>query len=773
MLQSFGNGGVSAAVERGGSMSDEKRQAAGEVPPAIGRYQITGALGFGAMGAVYKAFDPLIKRTLAIKTIRLDIPRRSPQHRAFIDRFYQEVRIAGTLSHPGIVTLFDVGEEDGVPFLAMEYVEGKTIGAVLDEGTRFKPERVIGLVSQMAAALDYAHSRGVVHRDIKPTNLIVNAADEVKVTDFGIAKLADAEITHSGTLLGTPSYMSPEQAMGENLDGRSDIFSLGVVAFEMLSGQQPFPGANVTSILYKLVHVDPVEPANLEMSGLVPQKWREVFHKVLAKKPENRYQTASAFVEDLEYCLGSWFAGLGTEETVSLQVSVPDQSTVRIPKTPAPAVSAPNEEQETLVLVDAPPSEEEETIPTHPLPAPPPAAGQSATTLVLPPPAAPSPGDEATVLLPPVRPTEEAAPPPTVLMRPPEANRTLPPEPTIRDRVARAEARRHPGPRPGVPVQWALGGAAVVVALALGIVGWALWQRSQSAAVPRGEPTPPLAEASPSPLAPTPEALAPQSGQVGVLRIESEPSGARVSVNGEARGRTPLRLSDLSFGSYRVRVEQRGYEAQAREVSLSAEAAAGELRFVLARPAPAQGGADVASTPPGASVSVDGRPVGTTPLTGLKLRPGKRQLEVALDGHETWTETVDVAAGETGRIEVRLKALPPPSAPPTPEPVDTARVYENATRDVDTLAKKLSGSSPSYPSDRAGRLKSGERVSVLVRFLVTETGEVRDVTVLESGGKAIDDVVVAAIQGWKFQPAVKQGTRVKVQVNFKQTFLGG
>ena len=195
-------------------------------------------------------------------------------------------------------------------------------------------------MSQVAAALDYAHSRGVVHRDIKPSNLIVHEADKVKVTDFGIAKLADSEITHAGALLGTPSYMSPEQAMGEKLDGRSDIFSLGVVAFEMLSGQQPFPGANVTSILYRLVHVDPVEPANLEMNGLVPQKWREVFHKVLAKKPESRYQTASAFVQDLEYCLGAWFTGLGNEETISL-VPVVDETTVTIPRAAPPPCPPP------------------------------------------------------------------------------------------------------------------------------------------------------------------------------------------------------------------------------------------------------------------------------------------------------------------------------------------------------------------------------------------------------------------------------------------------
>src|SRR5215475_716386 len=289
---------------------DEQSRFAEQAPATIGRYQVVESIGFGAMGAVYKAFDPVIKRTLAIKTIRLDIPRQSPQYRSFIDRFYHEARIAGGLSHPNIVTLFDIGEEGGVPFLAMEFVAGETITAIIEKGIRFKPEKVIGLASQIASAIDFAHSKGVIHRDIKPSNLILYDEDKVKVTDFGIAKLADAEMTQSGTLLGTPSYMSPEQAMGDKLDGRSDIFSLGVCAFEMLSGEQPFPGANVTSILYKLVHVDPIEPPNLEMNGLVPQKWHDVFGRVLAKKPDERYQTASEFVQDLELCLGSWFGAL-------------------------------------------------------------------------------------------------------------------------------------------------------------------------------------------------------------------------------------------------------------------------------------------------------------------------------------------------------------------------------------------------------------------------------------------------------------------------------
>src|SRR5262245_50077525 len=300
------------------------------VPKVIGRYQIQASLGTGAMGAVYKGFDPLIKRTLAIKTIRLDIHRASEEYKNFLERFYQEARISGTLSHPNIVTLFDIGEDAGLPFLALEFIEGETVESMLARGVKFRPEKVIGLVSQVASAIDYAHSKGVIHRDIKPANLMVYDEDKIKVTDFGIAKLADSEMTKVGQLLGTPSYMSPEQAMGEKLDGRRDIFCLGFGAFEMLCGQQPFPGTNVTAILYRLVHTEPIRPENLEMNGLIPEKWHEVFPKVLSKKREDRYQTAAEFVRDLEYCLGTWFTGLGED----LVPAVPPPS---IAATPAPA----------------------------------------------------------------------------------------------------------------------------------------------------------------------------------------------------------------------------------------------------------------------------------------------------------------------------------------------------------------------------------------------------------------------------------------------------
>jgi TonB family protein len=765
-------------------MSDVRKPATDQVPTSIGRYQITGNLGYGAMGAVYKAFDPLIKRQLAIKTVRLDIPRTSPQYRSFIERFQHEAQISGNLHHPGIVTLFDLGEENGDPFFAMEFVDGRTIADVLAEGTRFKPEKVIGLVSQVAAALDYAHSRGVVHRDIKPANLILYDDDKVKVTDFGIAKLQDADITHSGALLGTPSYMSPEQAMGEKLDGRSDIFSLGVVAFEMLSGQQPFPGPNVTSILYKLVHTDPIEPPGLELLGLVPQKWREVFQMVLSKKPENRYQTASSFVQDLEYCLGSWFTGLGDEDTVAIApmaegrvddtvtiltmgglkpgVGADDIETVLIPRLPAPAAPSP--------------------VPPPPMPV---AAAASAA------PALARDTQEEMMVLAPVgddvfasapattlamerdAALAEAFPPATVISST-EATAILPPAAAAKTQPGPFAEPRPPTPpsaagprsaRPGVPLPLALGAVAALLALvALG--AWALRPRAAGEAATTPATVPPVTEPA-KPVVPS-EA---SGAATGSLRVVSEPAGARVTINGDARGRTPLELGKLAFGRYDVRVEQPGFGAEARKVELLAGSPAAELRVTLKpRAVPTTGSAEVLSTPTGAVVSVDGIQVGQTPIKELKLAAGKRRLEVALAGHETWTTTLDVVAGQSGRVDVKLNEKPAP--PPTPEPVDVTRVYPNEPGQVDTPARKLSGASPSYPSNRAPRLKSGQRVSVLLRLVVTETGEVGDVTVVESVSKVVDEVVVAAVKGWKYEPATKGGVKVKVETSFRQTFLG-
>jgi len=851
---------------------DEQSHLGEQMPANIGRYKVLESIGFGAMGAVYKAFDPLIKRTLAIKTIRLDIPRQSPQYKSFIERFYHEARISGTLAHPNIVTLFDIGEEGGVPYLAMEYVEGDTIAGMLEKGVRFKPERVIALASQVAAALDYAHTKGVIHRDIKPSNLILHDVERVKVTDFGIAKLVDAEMTQSGTLLGTPSYMSPEQAMGEKLDGRSDIFSLGVCAFEMLSGEQPFPGANVTSILYKLVHVDPIEPANLEMNGLVPQKWHEVFGRVLAKKPDDRYQTAGAFVQDLEYCLGAWFGAIGeqtlseanqpeAEKTATLpRMAVPDLSsspahdadaTTILPSL-APSPAAVSQPPSIAALVDEPSPATVSVKPSAPAPAPQvdeapatvilrapverspapsAAASEPATVLIkvsplaapvasadpaeatmmmaaplapepasVPAPApVPEPAGESTVLMNPplvsvpgeatvlmmtplAEPTtpglsEQAtgrmvAPPPTTPMPRPSPSgksgksKAAPPlVPSNPEPTATAAVPPAPPKRAGVPLGVILGAVGALVLLGVVALGLVLWKNRGAGSAPEPAPTapPPVAEATPAPVS-----------AKGSLKVESVPPGGMILVNGESKGAAPLEFTDLALGVYEIKVELKGYDPKSQSVTLTETEPRAEVKVALARPAPAMGLVDFTSIPAGASLTIDGAKAGVTPVLGYRLRPGNHAVEMAKEGFEHWASTVTVALGTPVKVEAPLKAVvkatPPPT--PTPEIVDTERIYTNTPSEVDTVAKKTSGPSVSYPQN-APRLRSGDSVSVTVSFVIDELGEVSDVKVLESGGKILDDAVLSTVQKWKYAPAVKKGIKVKARHTVKQTFRAG
>ena len=230
-------------------------------------------------------------------------------------RFYREASIFGSLSHASIVTLYDVGETGaGVPFLAMEYVAGASLSELAKRGEGLNLDQSMWLLAQLASAIDYAHAHNVIHRDIKPSNILVGEGEEAKIADFGVAKLLGDEFTRSRTRFGTPGYMSPEQVLGKAVTKSADLFSLGVVAFELLSGELPFPGEQVHSVLYKLVHVDPVFPAGLEEIGLVPAKWKEVFGKALAKHPDDRYPTASELVSNLvELFPGSWLGSLVEE----------------------------------------------------------------------------------------------------------------------------------------------------------------------------------------------------------------------------------------------------------------------------------------------------------------------------------------------------------------------------------------------------------------------------------------------------------------------------
>src|SRR5580658_8920258 len=263
-----------------------------------GRYEISGELGRGAMGVVYKAIDPVIGRTVAVKTIKLSEEGTGLSRPELLTRFQTEARAAGLLTHPNIVVVFDAGEEDGLYYITMELVEGKSLQAHLDGGQAFALPRVLRIMEQTCSALQFAHERNVVHRDIKPANIMLTADDTVKVTDFGTAKILQfGTMQQTAHVMGTPSYMSPEQVKGRAVDGRSDIFSLGVLLYEMVTGEKPFLGQNITTVIYKIVNEEPVPPRQIDPS--IHPGISAVVMKALAKEPEARYQSCREMLEDL------------------------------------------------------------------------------------------------------------------------------------------------------------------------------------------------------------------------------------------------------------------------------------------------------------------------------------------------------------------------------------------------------------------------------------------------------------------------------------------
>src|SRR5579862_6983224 len=230
----------------------------------IGRYKIVRELGRGAMGVVYHAIDPNIGRPVAIKTIRLGDGRTPEEQERLRERLFREARSAGMLSHPGIVTIYDVEQQGELAYIAMEYVDGPTLDSILSRDQPITPEQMFSILGQTAVALDYAHGKGIVHRDIKPANIMIAADGTAKITDFGIAKVTAAEqLTMTGAIVGTPHYMSPEQVQGQAVDGRADQFSLAVITYEILTGEKPFTGEHLTTVVFKIVAEEPMSPHRL------------------------------------------------------------------------------------------------------------------------------------------------------------------------------------------------------------------------------------------------------------------------------------------------------------------------------------------------------------------------------------------------------------------------------------------------------------------------------------------------------------------------------
>ena len=281
----------------------------------IGRYEVLAILGRGAMGVVYKAADPVLNRIVAVKTINLSLdPDLRDEYEA---RFQQEAKAAGSLSHPAIVTIYDLGKTGDLAYIAMEFLDGQELHDLISAAQRLPVKQATSIAAQVAGGLGYAHQRGIVHRDIKPANIMVLKDGVAKITDFGIARMRVSEIkTQTGMRLGSPKYMSPEQVLGQRLDHRTDIFSLGVVLYEMLTGKAPFGGNSLEALMYQTVNTVPLSPSRINPD--VPEMLDLILAKMLEKQPDNRYQSAADLASDLRECEKHYGSTLPTDLGASL-----------------------------------------------------------------------------------------------------------------------------------------------------------------------------------------------------------------------------------------------------------------------------------------------------------------------------------------------------------------------------------------------------------------------------------------------------------------------
>ncbi|MFN3966724.1 MAG: protein kinase domain-containing protein, partial [Endomicrobiia bacterium] len=269
--------------------------------PTLGRYEIIKELGRGAMGIVYLGRDPKINRTVAIKTLQFEEGLSEEEIKSLKSRFFREAESAGNLTHPNIIRIFDAGEDYDIAYIAMELLEGEDLKKYCDKNNLMPIKKVVDIMLKVTDALDYAHQQGVVHRDIKPANIMELRDGSIRITDFGIARIVATSQTQTGTVLGTPSYMSPEQVAGKKVDGRADIFSLGVTFYELLTGEKPFKGDSIATLIYQITNEKHPDPRQYRPE--IPECIVNVIDKALKKNPDERYQRAKEMHDDLKKCL--------------------------------------------------------------------------------------------------------------------------------------------------------------------------------------------------------------------------------------------------------------------------------------------------------------------------------------------------------------------------------------------------------------------------------------------------------------------------------------
>jgi serine/threonine-protein kinase len=568
----------------------------------IGRYQIIGELGRGAMGVVYHATDPAIGRSVAIKTIRIRDISDTKHREKLRDRLFREARSAGVLSHPNIVTIYDMDEADGLAYIAMAYVNGPTLEKILASEEPLSGAKMLRILRQAAAALDYAHARGIVHRDVKPANIMTDEDGSVKITDFGIAKITEGQhSTETKTVAGTPNYMSPEQVQGLAVDGRSDQFSLAVIAYEILTGERPFVGEHLSTIVFKIVAEEP-PPAFRVNTTLTPQI-DEVLRKALSKKPEDRFPNCSSFVGALE---------LACAESRGWK-TLPAGAAAALP-TMAVEKTGPLPHHE---LPPAP-------LPDHGRDSEPPRKSRllpvlfglfvvSAVALVF--------VYQAGLVGQPARPAPAPAP----------AANTPPPEP-VKTETPKTDTAPPPEPVNPEPVTPAPEPA------------------HDDNAPPPVEPPAPKPKPKPAVKLPEPKsAPRPEIARLQDIWVTSNPPGAKAVIDGNLAQScaTPCMLKGAP-GRHNVAVSQAGFMNEYREVNVGGTPV--EIpQITLRQP---EGTLFLTSTPSGARILVNGHAVPQITPAPLSLRPGTYSITVEKNGASK-TSSVTVRDGVV-RLDVEF-----------------------------------------------------------------------------------------------------------------------
>ncbi len=766
-----------------------------------GKYKILGKIGVGGFGEVYLGEHTQLRRKVAIKILLAAIAGQAD----VVIRFEREARAAATLSHPNIIDIYDVGEAEDIHYFVMKYIDGETLSQKMQREKKISPNETIHIMRQVADALDYAHQHDIIHRDIKPANVMLDEYGKPVLMDFGVARVQfEGSLTKTGTLMGTPHYLPPELPLGKKVDGRSDIYSLGIMLYEMLAGRPPYHDENSVALIFK--HIN--EPPD-QLKNLVPdleEALCKVVHKMIEKDPENRYQTAGEVADALQEFSSLYpptptivrrstpgnvrntekllilaqehiqqekldkaieiFATImrrdPNNETAkreisdlvdkliekirdhvsqkefsrasdlirqALQVAPQNERLSSLRQEIEEEQLALKEHKETQIKIEygaaemAPEPQEEEKDPATPAPAE----------------SQPSAGKK------------ESVPEPVSVSEPsPVAAAQAAPQPAAT--LAAAGSHRLP-----------LIAIAVAIVIAVGAVLYVFSHRTgQQHAGPDASWLHKLAELK---LKNEETSEKPVTGE---LTIISTPEGAKVFLGTEEKGVTPLTILELPFGAYELKLQLKGYQDMEQEVELTETSPKTEIPFALEVATPVVGDLVIESTPAGAFIVLNNRVIGVTPKKLEKTNAGKYNITIKKDGYQDYSEAVRVKDGQTATVHAQLVEIPKAVVHEAPkEPEVKPGMLVNRGPDV-TDPKALKRSSAKYPDALKGKKLEG---TVRMEVLVSETGKVLDVRVIQSVDPLLDQAAAASAKEWIFEPAKKQGVPVKVWFPVSMSFV--